>query len=132
VRVYLVRHAEAAPGSPDEERQLTPAGREQAARLGDRLAQAGERPDAVVTSPLLRARQTGDLIAAPLGLEPESDERLGFGATAERLAAAVSGRGEAVVVVAHEPDCGEIHAALTGGDVEPFAPGEARPVDVPD
>ena len=69
MRLYLVRHAKAAPGDPDELRSLTPEGREQARLLAERLA--AERPDAVVTSPLLRARET----AAALGLgEPAVDE----------------------------------------------------------
>jgi len=37
MKVVLVRHAEAAPGDPDELRTLTPAGHEQARALGERL-----------------------------------------------------------------------------------------------
>ena len=58
VRLVIVRHAEAAPGEPDELRPLTPEGRETARALGERLAGEGLRPDAVLTSPLLRARET--------------------------------------------------------------------------
>jgi len=54
VRLFVVRHAEAAPGEPDELRPLTDAGRASARALGDRLGELGV--DAVVTSPLLRAR----------------------------------------------------------------------------
>jgi len=36
--------------------------------------------------------------------------------------AAAVGRGETVVVVGHQPDCGRIAAALTGGEEPPFAP----------
>ncbi len=46
MRLILVRHAEAAPGEPDELRPLTQAGRDAARELGERLA--GERPDAVL------------------------------------------------------------------------------------
>jgi phosphohistidine phosphatase SixA len=35
MRLVLIRHAEAVPGSPDELRALTPEGREQARRLGE-------------------------------------------------------------------------------------------------
>ena len=76
-------------------------------------------PDAVVTSPLLRACET----AAALGLgEPEMDDRLAPGATAADMRAAAADRGETVVVVAHQPDCGRAAAVLTGLPEPPFPP----------
>jgi len=119
MRLLIVRHAEAAPGNPDELRPLTREGREHARELGLRLRAEGLVPDAVVTSPLLRACET----AAALGLgEPELDERLAPGATAADMRAAAAARGETVVVVAHQPDCGRAAAALTGGPEPPFPP----------
>ena len=59
VQLYLVRHAEAVDGEPDELRPLTAEGRRAARTLGERLAAEGVRPDAILTSPLLRARETG-------------------------------------------------------------------------
>lgn len=120
MRLYLVRHAEAAPGEPDELRVLTPAGRGAANALGERLAADGVRPDAVLTSPLLRARETAEALARPAGLSATPDDRLKPGATAEDVRGAVAGLGETVVVVAHQPDCGRIAAALTGGEEPPF------------
>jgi phosphohistidine phosphatase len=119
MRLLIVRHAQAGPGSPDELRVLTPLGREQAWELGRRLREQGVAPDAVVSSPLLRARET----AVALGLgEPQVDERLAPGATPEDIREAVEGRGETVVVVGHQPDCGQAVAALTGGPEPPFPP----------
>jgi phosphohistidine phosphatase len=129
MRLYLVRHAEAAPGEPDEERRLTPEGRNQSRRVGERLAAASPRPTAVLTSPLLRARETAELIAEPLGLDVEPDERLRPGASADDVRAAVAGRAEAVVVVAHQPDCGRIAAALTGGAEPAFPPAGVAELD---
>jgi phosphohistidine phosphatase len=122
VQLYLVRHAQAADGEPDELRPLTAEGRRAARELGERLAADGIRPDAVLTSPLLRARQTGAELARAAGIEPEPDERLAPGATADEVKAAAAGRGETVVVVGHQPDCGRIAAALTGGEEPSFAP----------
>jgi phosphohistidine phosphatase len=122
VRVYLVRHAEAAPGEPDDLRALTPDGRRAARDLGDRLANEGVRPDAVISSPLLRARETAAEIGRALGVEPEADDRLGSGATADGLRELVEGRGETVVAVGHQPDCGRIAAELGDGVEPPFAP----------
>lgn len=123
MRLYLVRHAQAAPGEPDELRPLTREGREQARALGERLRDEDVHPDALLTSPLLRARETGGELARALEIEAEPDERLAPGASVEDVRAAVEGRGERVVVVGHQPDCGEIAAELTGGPEPPFPAG---------
>ena len=127
MRLFLVRHAEAAPGEPDELRPLTPGGRAVSRALGEQLA--SERPDAVLSSPLLRARETAEQIARPAGIEPKADERLAPGATAESVKAAVAGKGETVVVVAHQPDCSAIVLELTGREIK-FSPGAVFAVDV--
>jgi len=115
VLVIVVRHAKAAPGGPDTARPLTDSGREAALMLGELLAE--RELDAVVSSPLLRARETAEAIAAAAGLEVEIDERLAPGADADSLRAAVAGRGETVVTVGHQPDCSEILLELTGREV---------------
>ena len=127
MRLYIVRHAEAAPGSPDELRVLTPEGHEQARALGKRLRDEGVRPDAILTSPLLRARET----AKGLGLgDSEPHERLAPGATVDDVRAVVAGRGETVVVVGHQPDCGRVAAALTGGPEPAFPAAGVVAVDL--
>ena len=131
MRVYLVRHAEAAPGEPDALRPLTPKGREQARALGRRLVAEGVAPEAILTSPLLRARQTGDELARATGGQAETDERLRPGATASALRTAVAGRGERVLVVGHQPDCGRIAAELTGVPEPPFPAAGMVPIDLP-
>jgi phosphohistidine phosphatase len=120
VRLILVRHAKAAPGEPDELRPLTGKGRKTARELGDQLR--GLKPDAVLSSPLLRAKETAAAVAAAAGLEADTDERLAPGATVDDVRAAVAGRGETVVVVGHQPDCGQIAFAVTGREV-PFPTG---------
>ena len=120
--MYLVRHAEAAPGQPDELRRLTPSGRAAARDLGKRLAADNIRPDAILSSPLLRALETAAELARALGAEPEADERLSPGMDLQALRAVVAGRGETVVVVGHQPDCGLIAAELGGATSPPFPP----------
>jgi phosphohistidine phosphatase len=122
VRLYLVRHAEAEPGDPDELRPLTASGREAARALGAQLAAEGARPEVVLTSPLLRARETGAELGRALAAEPETDERLAPGATAEDVRLAIAGRGDEVVVVGHQPDCSRIAAELGGGPEPSFPP----------
>ncbi len=130
MRLFIVRHAEAASGRPDELRPLTTAGREQARGLGKQLAADGIRPDAILTSPLLRARETGVEIGRAVGVEAEPDERLGPGAVAVVLRGAVAGRGETVVVVGHQPDCGRNAAALGGGPEPAFPPAGVFAVEL--
>ena len=127
MRLVLVRHAEAAPGDPDDLRALTPEGHEQARKLGEQLRADGVVPDAVLSSPLLRARQT----AADLGFgEPEALDALAPGAAAGDVRSAIQGRGETVVVVGHQPDCSRITAELRGGAEPNFPPAGAQIIDL--
>ena len=130
MRLFLVRHAEAAKGEPDELRPLTETGREQARELGKQLAAGGIRPDAILTSPLLRARETAREIGRAVGVETEADKRLAPGASPEDVRAAATGRGKTVVVVGHQPDCGRAAAALGGGPEPHFPPGGVVPVEL--
>ncbi len=119
MRLLIVRHAEAAPGNPDELRSLTPEGREHARAVGVRLRDEGFAPDAVVASPLLRARETAEALGFG---EPAVDERLAPGATPFDVRGAAAGRGETVVIVGHQPDCSKAVAAFSGGDEPAFPP----------
>jgi phosphohistidine phosphatase len=130
VRLYIVRHAEAAPGEPDELRPLTPEGREAARALGKRLAADGVAADAVLTSPLLRARETAAEIGRALGVEAEPEERLAPGADPEDVREVAAARGDTVVVVGHQPDCGRAAAALGGGAEPSFPPGGVALVEL--
>ena len=127
VRVFLVRHAEAAPGEPDALRTLTAAGRDAARALGDRLA--AQKPTAVVSSPLLRARETADLIARACKLGATTDDSLAPGATAETLRDAARDKGETMIAVGHQPDCSEIVFELTGREVS-FPPAGVAELDL--
>ena len=128
MRLILVRHAHSDPGQPDELRPLSARGRDEARALGERLA--AERPDVVLTSPLLRARETAAAIAKAAGVELRVDERLAPGAAADDLLGAVDGAGDTVVAVGHEPDCSEIAAALGAGGRE-FAPAAYAEIELP-
>ena len=131
MRLFLVRHADALPGEPDELRQLSPDGREAARNLAQRLARDGVRPDAILTSPLLRARETSDALAAALGCETEPHDALAPGATADRVRLAIADRGDTVVVVGHQPDCGQIAAELGDGMAPAFPPAGVAELELP-
>jgi phosphohistidine phosphatase len=98
--LWLLRHAEAADGVPDDERPLTERGILQAEAAGRALERLGTHIDACLTSPKLRAAQTAELACAPLGVEITVDRRLsGQPFDAFDLAA---GLGD-VLLVGHDP-----------------------------
>lgn len=129
MHVYLCRHAAAAPGDPDELRELTPAGTAQARELGRRLAETGSPPKVVVTSPLVRARQTAEALCRETHAELVVDARLAPGAGVDELRAVLEGLAGPVATVGHQPDCSEIAVALTGRDPS-FPPGGVLALEV--
>jgi phosphohistidine phosphatase len=114
--LFLVRHAHADPGEPDELRRLSARGRGEARAVGERLAAHDTPPELVLTSPLVRARETAEAIADATGAGLAADERLAPGASAELVQQAIAGVEGPVAVVGHQPDCSEIALAMTGRD----------------
>lgn len=135
LRLYFLRHGKAVARvgweGDDALRPLTPEGENEVRRVAARLAGLGVAPDAIVSSPLARARRTAELAAEVLGVAPVVDDRLAPGFGVADLAGVLAdggGRG-AVVLVGHEPDFSEIVSRLTGGRVVCKKGGVAR-VDV--
>ena len=121
MRVYVCRHAKAADGEPDELRELSRRGVEQARALGARLADLAEPPVVVLTSPLVRARQTAEEIGRAVGASVQVEPLLAPGATVHDLRSALAAVSGPVATVGHQPDCSEIALAVTGSDPG-FAP----------
>ena len=120
-------HAEPAETGGDAGRPLSAAGRQAVTDLAARLASEGWRADRIVSSPLLRARQTAEIVrgASPRApaIEP-LDELLPEWEPSDLLEtlesrAATEGR---VLLVSHQPLAGRLAALLTG-TVQPFKPG---------
>ena len=112
--IWLLRHAEAADGSPDAERKLTKKGEKQARNAGRALKALGVKPEVCFTSPKLRAAETAKLACEPLGVEYHLEPRLAGGPfDAEALAAGL----EDVLLVGHDPDFSMAVHATTGAQV---------------
>jgi phosphohistidine phosphatase len=110
--LWLLRHGDAADGSPDAERPLTAKGEEQSRAAGRALKQLGVKLDACLTSPKVRAADTARLACEELGVEPQLEPKLAGGPfDAEALAA---GLGEEVLLVGHDPDFSMAVHGLTG------------------
>jgi phosphohistidine phosphatase len=122
MELYLFRHGDAAapqPGVPDEARELTERGRVETRAMAAALHAAGARPGAVVSSPLVRARQSAAIIAQAFGLSAEADDRLSPGCSMGDLQALLAQRQcQSILLVGHEPDLSRLIGQLTGGRVE--------------
>jgi phosphohistidine phosphatase len=129
VVVHLCRHAKAAGGEPDALRELTRKGIEQAHALGRLLAASPDPPATVLSSPLVRARQTAEIVADETDAELRIEPLLAPGATVAELRRAVTGAGGAVATVGHQPDCSDIALAVLGRDPG-FPPGGTARVEL--
>jgi len=113
--LWLLRHGDAADGSPDAERPLTEKGERQSRAAGGALKRLGVEVDACLTSPKVRAAETARLACEALGVEPRLEPKLAGGPfDAEALAA---GLGENVLLVGHDPDFSMAVHSLTGAQV---------------
>ena len=113
--LWLLRHGDAADGSPDAERPLTKKGERQSRAAGRALKRLGVDVDACLTSPKVRAADTAKLACESLGIEPRHEPKLAGGPfDAEALAA---GLGDNVLFVGHDPDFSMAVHALTGAQV---------------
>jgi phosphohistidine phosphatase len=114
--IWLLRHGDAAEGSPDAERPLTDKGREQSRAAGAALKALGVEIEACLTSPKVRAADTARIACEQLGdVEPQLEPKLAGGPfDAEALAA---GLGDDVLLVGHDPDFSAMVHSLTGAQV---------------
>lgn len=110
MKLYIMRHGPAedfASTGRDFDRALTQAGRERVRQVAARLSEENEAPRVVVSSPLVRARQTADLVA-PIALDSKHvhvDDALAPGGDAAGLVRAHVAKGSRrVMLVGHEPD----------------------------
>ena len=136
VQLHLLRHAHAGDPAkwrgPDDLRPLSAKGRSQAESLGRHLDALGQRFDLLVSSPLVRARQTAELVAERLGLEVVLDERLGGGLNLADIEAILTERGNPgrPVLVGHDPDFSDLLTILTGAAAIPMRKGALARVDI--
>jgi phosphohistidine phosphatase len=140
MHLLIIRHAIAVerdtPGIPDEERPLTPEGELKFREAARGLARLVDRPQALLTSPWLRARQTAAIASAAWGqIEPKETAALASGSFEEQAAVLDRYPEDATVaVVGHEPWVSALLGRLLGtrhDDRLTFKKGGAALVDVP-
>ena len=130
--LYIVRHAIAAERGEDwpddDKRPLTERGVSRFKEVVQGLAALDVAVDEIFTSPLVRAKQTADLLAAGLSGKPTVKilDALAPGHTPASVLAQLSrnAKRRRLMLVGHEPDLGELAAHLIGaGRALPFKKG---------
>jgi phosphohistidine phosphatase len=137
---YFLRHGPA--GDPaqwsgrDFDRPLTDDGRKRIMREAKTLAELSIELDAIVTSPLVRARQTAECVAdeLKLGNKMFEDRRVGPGFSPELLAEILEERrdADAVMLVGHEPSMSEVVSHIIGDARIQFKKGTVACVELSD
>jgi phosphohistidine phosphatase len=126
MEIYLLRHGVATErgehGGPDEERALTAEGRRKVRRVAEAMRAMELSFDVILSSPLVRALQTAELVAESLRLKRrlQVTEHLEPGASIAKLFSQMQNLQPApgrVLLVGHEPDMsGLASRLLTGRD----------------
>jgi phosphohistidine phosphatase len=144
VEIYIMRHGDAVdhedPGvTSDEMRELTGKGRDESELMARMLVRLGVTPGLVLTSPLVRARQTADIVAGITSVRSGpsvSDELAPGGSLTGVLNDILShGRPRQSVLVGHMPGVGQLVGLFAWQDawlVKRFRTAEICRIDLPD
>jgi len=140
MRLYFLRHGRAVArdewGGDDAQRPLTEDGVELVRAEADSLRRMALDPTVIITSPLVRAVQTADIVVERLDLSGRllHDDRMAAGLDLDTLQELVreNDHAAAILFVGHEPDFSEIISGLTGGKSIVMKKGALARVDLPD
>jgi phosphohistidine phosphatase len=132
----FLRHADAGDPEawtrPDAERPLSSKGKRQTDRLARFLESTAFRPDAILTSPKVRAVQTARPLAEHLEVEMRNEPRLGEPLDVATLESILRDAGDPdrPIVVGHDPDFSDLVAELTGSPSFSMKKGAFVRVDI--
>lgn len=121
MRVYLLRHAEAAPGIPDAARALTDRGRAQVDAVASALNWSFLKElKHIEHSGLVRARQTAERLVGTLGAEVPLQVRPGIRPNDDpfMIALDLATSKEDRMLVGHNPHLSRLGGLLLGGGTE--------------
>ena len=136
MELYFLRHGIAAdegpPGAGDAGRPLTKDGTAKMKIAARGLRQLGLQLDALLSSPLVRAHETAQIVARELGPELRLTDALVPGCDVARIFDLLGEHraAERVMFVGHEPDFSTIVGALTGGSRIELKKGGLARVDI--
>jgi phosphohistidine phosphatase len=124
--LFIIRHAWADhPGdvvwADDSQRPLTEQGRRRFAKVVETLIGRGFAPERIATSPMVRCRQTAEVVSSALGGKPEIvelDDLLPGGEVGPLITwmARDARRHDQVAWVGHAPDVTRLTSAVIGSN----------------
>jgi len=130
MRLLLMRHGSAVDPSvagDDHRRWLTEDGRERVRAQCGRLAELRYTPDVILSSPLVRAVQTAELVASGSTASPAvrvaSELHPSLGTTGDVTDALAQLEEETVLCVGHEPSIRVLASHLAGAALPVFRTG---------
>ncbi len=121
MEIYIVRHAiaEDAPskGGGDAARALTEEGRQKMKESAAGFAKLDYSIDKILSSPLVRAKQTAEILAKALDGKVEEMVELSPGYAPEQVCAKLQSfkKTQSVMLVGHEPNCSLLASYLLEG-----------------
>jgi phosphohistidine phosphatase SixA len=121
MKVYLLRHAQAEAGYPDEDRRLTARGQGHAQLLGEWLSRSpNDLPVRILCSPLVRARETFESVVASWGdgapREPEILDALVPEENPVQVVSVLESMQEDVLLVGHNPHLEVLASLIMSGE----------------
>jgi len=123
MRIYFMRHGIATkngPAMPDIKRPLASEGREKTKKAAYGLKALKVRPKLILTSPLLRAEQTAEIVSLILGVRGglKACDALRPGGNPENIFVEIKdcGKSEECVLIGHEPDLSSLISRLISGN----------------
>lgn len=118
--LYFLRHGDAveSPHFHDTQRPLSEAGKRQIQTVARFLRGSRHELDLILSSPLVRARDTAEIIRDALNLPAViTTDTLTADASVRELLGFINGqRSHALLLVGHEPQLSSAISVLTGGD----------------
>jgi phosphohistidine phosphatase len=136
MRLYFLRHGIAQDISEtngsDFARALTSKGVERLETSAQVMKNLGLKPAKIFSSPLVRARQTAEIVGKVIGVEVTVESKVGPGFSAQAVRALIAdlGTGGDVMFVGHEPNMSEVVSALSGGGHVVMKKGSLARLDV--
>jgi len=132
MKLYFFRHGKAGTAANDFDRELTAEGVQVTQAASAALMRMGVHPEAILSSPRVRARQTADILGTAFGREVTICEELNFDFNVLHLRTLLAGRNgdSEIFFVGHNPGLSEVTNKLTAANINLKTSGMAR-VDSP-
>jgi len=121
MEIYILRHGIAVErGTPgykkDSERPLTDEGKDKMRDIAKAMLGMGLKFDLILSSPLVRAKQTAEIVADELNEEVNFTDFLGPDADPRELIAEINDeKPQTVLLVGHEPDLSGLISVMISG-----------------